>query len=79
MAARQKGAKKGLEGVSLNKKKTFKILATFGWNMASDQARQDFFDEHVPGAVFFDIDECCDKTNSYPRMILNEELFAEYV
>ena len=45
----------------------------------SEQAREDFLDEHIPGAVFFDIDECCDKTSNYPHMIPDEKLFAEYV
>ena len=45
----------------------------------SVQAKQDFLDEHIPGAMFFDIDECCDKTNQYPHMIPDEKLFAEYV
>ncbi len=44
----------------------------------SVQAKQDFLDEHIPGAVFFDIDECCDKTNKYPHMIPDKKLFAEY-
>ena len=45
----------------------------------SVQAKQDFLDEHIPGAMFFDIDECCDKTKEYPHMIPDEKLFVEYV
>jgi thiosulfate/3-mercaptopyruvate sulfurtransferase len=44
----------------------------------SEQAKKDFLDEHIPGAVFFDIDECCDKSSSYSHMIPDEKLFAEY-
>ena len=44
----------------------------------SEQAKQDFLDEHIPGAVFFDIDECCNKSSDYPHMIPDEKLFAEY-
>ena len=44
----------------------------------SEQAKQDFLDEHIPGAVFFDIDECCNKSSEYPHMIPDEKLFAEY-
>ena len=46
---------------------------------AAVEARKDYLKKHIPGAVFFDIDECSDKSSKYPRMLPNQKLFAEYV
>lgn len=42
-------------------------------------AKKNYLDKHIPGATFFDIDECRDKTSSLPRMLPDEELFGDYV
>ncbi|HKR30470.1 MAG TPA: 3-mercaptopyruvate sulfurtransferase [Terriglobales bacterium] len=42
-------------------------------------AHQKFLQEHIPGAVFFDIDEIADKKNSLPHMIPSAEEFADAV
>src|SRR5215813_12171843 len=39
-------------------------------------ARQDYDRGHVPGAVFFDIDDICAPGTSLPHMIPSPELFA---
>ena len=60
--------------------KSFKIVdGTWRINGAAVEARKDYIDKHIPGAVFFDIDECSDKSSKYPQMLPNEKLFAEYV
>ncbi len=49
------------------------------WHMASE--KRDAFTEyktsHIPGAVFFDIDEACDKQSPYPHMLPTPETFAK--
>ncbi|KAL4658104.1 3-mercaptopyruvate sulfurtransferase-like [Arapaima gigas] len=39
----------------------------------------EFRERHIPGASFFDIDECCDKTSPFDHMLPAEHEFAEYV
>ncbi|CAB3990169.1 3-mercaptopyruvate sulfurtransferase isoform X1 [Paramuricea clavata] len=46
---------------------------------AAVESRKDYIEKHIPGAVFFDIDECSDKTSKYQQMLPDEKLFAEYV
>ncbi|XP_028843160.1 3-mercaptopyruvate sulfurtransferase [Denticeps clupeoides] len=41
--------------------------------------KEEFTQSHIPGASFFDIDECCDKSSSYDHMLPTERDFAEYV
>ena len=55
------------------------VDGTWRINGAAVEARKDYIEKHIPGAVFFDIDECCDKTSKYPQMLPDEKLFAEYV
>ena len=47
------------------------FLAAHGRN-----ARAEFEAAHIPGAVFFDIDEVCDLTSSLPHMLPPAEKFA---
>lgn len=42
-------------------------------------AINEFKDRHIPGASFFDIDQCCDKTSSLDHMLPTEREFADYV
>lgn len=42
-------------------------------------AKSEFKKKHVPGAAFFDIDQCCDKTSPLDHMLPSEDYFAEYV
>src|ERR1700740_2608927 len=39
-------------------------------------AREDYDRAHIPGAVFFDIDDICEPGTSLPHMIPSAELFA---
>ncbi|XP_041840002.1 3-mercaptopyruvate sulfurtransferase-like [Melanotaenia boesemani] len=42
-------------------------------------AKSEFKKRHIPGAVFFDIDQCCDKTSPLDHMLPSEKVFADYV
>ncbi|NXO15587.1 THTR sulfurtransferase, partial [Oriolus oriolus] len=42
-------------------------------------ARQEFNERHIPGASFFDIEECRDKSSPYDFMLPSESHFADYV
>ncbi|XP_034388804.1 3-mercaptopyruvate sulfurtransferase-like [Cyclopterus lumpus] len=42
-------------------------------------ARSEFRILNIPGAAFFDIDQCCDKTSTLDRMLPPERVFADYV
>lgn len=39
-------------------------------------ARQEYLDAHIPGAVFFDIDEIADHTTNLPHMLPKPEAFS---
>jgi len=51
------------------------------WHMpqAGRDARAEFEDAHIPGAVFFDIDAIADRTTSLPHMLPSAEAFAAAV
>ncbi|KAG7460082.1 hypothetical protein MATL_G00217590 [Megalops atlanticus] len=42
-------------------------------------AKNEFKQKHIPGASFFDIDECCDKTSPLDHMLPTEREFADFV
>lgn len=42
-------------------------------------AKSEFKKRHIPGAAFFDIDQCCDKTSPLDHMLPSEKIFADYV
>ncbi|KFQ57307.1 Thiosulfate sulfurtransferase, partial [Pelecanus crispus] len=42
-------------------------------------ARQEFKERHIPGASFFDIEECRDQSSPYEFMLPSEAHFADYV
>jgi thiosulfate/3-mercaptopyruvate sulfurtransferase len=42
-------------------------------------AREDYYKGHIPGAVFFDIDDICETGTSLPHMIPSPDLFARKV
>nr|XP_054325718.1 3-mercaptopyruvate sulfurtransferase isoform X4 [Pongo pygmaeus] len=41
-------------------------------------ARREFEERHIPGAAFFDIDQCSDRTSPYDHMLPSAQHFAEY-
>lgn len=51
------------------------------WHMPAEgrNARAEFEAEHIPGAVFFDIDEIADDTSGLPHMLARPEKFSSKV
>lgn len=48
------------------------------WYLPQDgrDPRAEYRAAHIPGAVFFDVDEICDTTSPYPHMLPSPEKFA---
>lgn len=59
---------------------SFKILDA-SWHLPSTgrNARQEYKEKHIPGAQFFDIDECADNSSGLDHMIPQTSVFEEYV
>ncbi|XP_070580249.1 3-mercaptopyruvate sulfurtransferase-like [Ptychodera flava] len=51
------------------------------WHLpnANRNAAEEYKKQHIEGALYFDIDECSDKTSPYSHMLPSIENFAEYV
>ncbi|MEE6520817.1 hypothetical protein FKM82_018757 [Ascaphus truei] len=50
------------------------------WYMPDERdARKEFAEKHIPGASFFDIDQCKDQASPYEKMLPSEAHFAKYV
>ncbi|XP_020506986.2 thiosulfate sulfurtransferase-like [Labrus bergylta] len=47
--------------------------------MMNRDGKKEFAQSHIPGASFFDIDECSDKTSKFDHSLPPEQLFADYV
>ncbi|XP_062989553.1 3-mercaptopyruvate sulfurtransferase isoform X2 [Elgaria multicarinata webbii] len=41
--------------------------------------RSEYEERHIPGAAFFDIDQCSDRTSPYDHMLPSAEDFSQYV
>ena len=55
------------------------VDATWYMPEARRDARAEFARAHIPGAVFFDIDEIADRSTSLPHMLPDAEAFARAV
>lgn len=53
--------------------------ATYFLPGAERDAKAEFAAAHIPGAVFFDIDDICDPESDLPHMLSTAELFADKV
>lgn len=51
------------------------------WHLPKENRdpRKEFLTHRIPGAKFFDLDECIDKTSHYEHMLPNAEDFSNYV
>ena len=50
------------------------------WHLdKSRNAHQEYLKERIDGAVFFDIDEVCDKSSPFSHMLPSPEQFSEQV
>lgn len=59
---------------------TVKIIdATYHLPISERDAAEEFEFRHIPGSVFFDIDDICDKGTDLPHMIPTPDVFAEKV
>lgn len=56
-------------------------LLDASWYLAKlgRDARREFEERHIPGAAFFDIDQCSDRTSPYDHMLPSAAHFSEYV
>lgn len=56
-------------------------LLDASWYLAKlgRDARREFEERHIPGAAFFDIDQCSDRTSPYDHMLPSAAQFSEYV
>ncbi|MBF0391913.1 MAG: 3-mercaptopyruvate sulfurtransferase [Alphaproteobacteria bacterium] len=52
------------------------VDASYYLKIQNRDPKGEFADEHIPGAVFFDIDEIADETSSLPHMLPPPEKFA---
>jgi thiosulfate/3-mercaptopyruvate sulfurtransferase len=54
------------------------IVFDASWHLPGDckDARAEYLDEHIPGALFFDIDEIADTRSSLPHMLPPPEKFS---
>jgi thiosulfate/3-mercaptopyruvate sulfurtransferase len=54
------------------------VIIDASWHMPSDgrDAHKEYIEEHIPGALFFDIDEIADTKSSLPHMLPPPEKFS---
>jgi thiosulfate/3-mercaptopyruvate sulfurtransferase len=54
------------------------VIIDGSWHMPSDgrDARAEYLEEHIPGAIFFDIDEIADSKSPLPHMLPPPEKFS---
>lgn len=54
------------------------VIIDASWHMPGEDrnARAEYLDEHIPGAIFFDIDEIADTKSSLPHMLPSPEKFS---
>jgi len=55
------------------------VDATFHLPHSERDAREEYDFRHIPGAVFFDIDEICDSDTELPHMLPSPEKFSSHV
>ncbi len=64
---------------NLNNSGVVLLDGTYHLPTAKRDAAAEFLAKHIPGAIRFDIDDICDKSDPLPHMIPTPELFAEKV
>ena len=54
------------------------VIIDASWHMPSENrnARAEYLEEHIPGAIFFDIDEIADTKSNLPHMLPSPEKFS---
>ena len=54
------------------------VIIDASWHMPGENrnARTEYLEEHIPGAIFFDIDEIADTKSNLPHMLPSPEKFS---
>lgn len=58
---------------------SLRVLDASWYSPGTRQARQEYLERHIPGASFFDIEECRDTASPYEVMLPSPKDFANYV
>ncbi|XP_023574694.1 thiosulfate sulfurtransferase isoform X2 [Octodon degus] len=58
---------------------SLRVLDASWYSPGTREARKEYQERHVPGASFFDIEECRDTASPYEMMLPSEEHFGNYV
>ena len=60
---------------NLNKVKIFDA----SWHMSNSKrdAKKEYLEKHIPGALFWDLDEHSDKDSPYPHMMPNSDYWTK--
>ena len=56
-----------------------RVLDASWYSPGTREARKEYLERHVPGASFFDMEECRDAASPYEMMLPSEADFARYV
>ncbi|KAF0881522.1 THTR sulfurtransferase, partial [Crocuta crocuta] len=56
-----------------------RVLDASWYSPGTREARKEYLERHVPGASFFDIEECRNAASPYEMMLPSESDFADYV
>lgn len=64
---------------NVNDPNTIVLDGTYHLPTAGRNAKTEFLSQHIEGAVFFDIDDICDKDSSLPHMLPSADLFSKKV
>lgn len=69
-----------LRQLMLQKSKYLRVLDA-SWHLPKENRdpKKEFLAHRIPGAKFFDLDECVDKSSPYEHMLPNTEDFSYYV
>ncbi|XP_063445480.1 thiosulfate sulfurtransferase-like isoform X3 [Mytilus trossulus] len=60
--------------------KDIRILdSSFHLPSSNRNGRKEYEEKHIPGALYFDIKECCDKSSPYGLMLPDTKRFEQYV
>ena len=70
-----------IDWLEKNLKNSEVIILDCSWHLPNTNrsGTQEFLKERIPSAIFFDIDEICDKKSPYPHMIPDENYFSQKV
>ncbi|KAM3928700.1 thiosulfate sulfurtransferase-like [Leptodactylus fuscus] len=55
-----------------------RVLDTTWYSPGGKDARKEFEERHIPGASFFDMEQCRDQKSPYEMMLPSESQFAQY-